>query len=217
MGRALRITAGNLIYHVLNRANGRAPLFEQDGDYRAFEQVLGEACARTQMRLLAYCVMSNHWHVVVWPRADGDLSKFGQWLVLTHTQRWHAHRQSVGQGHVYQGRFKSFPVQTDDHLLTVCRYVERNPVRAKLVGQAQDWRWSSLWRRIYGDAGAQPRLAMGPIAYPPDWLLHVNQPQPPSEVDALRQCIAKDRPWGSHTWRDTLTARRCQTPFVQGV
>ena len=106
MGRPLRAAAGGMIYHVLNRANGRLPLFEKPGDYEAFEKVLGEAHERVAMRTLAYCVMPNHWHLVLWPRRDDDLSRFMAWVTLTHTQRWHAYRQSAGNGHVYQGRFK---------------------------------------------------------------------------------------------------------------
>jgi REP element-mobilizing transposase RayT len=108
-------------------------IFEQEGDFAAFEQVLLEAVERTETRLLAYSLMPNHWHLVVWPRKDGELSRFVGWLTLTHTQRWHAHRHSTGTGHVYQGRFKSFPIQEDEHFYTVARYVERNPLRADLV------------------------------------------------------------------------------------
>src|SRR6266850_1096513 len=111
------------------------------------------------MRVLAYCVMPNHWHLVLWPRADGDFSHYVGWLTLTHTQRWHAYQHTVGTGHLYQGRFKSFPVQTDEHVLTVCRYVERNPVRAGLVPQAEHWRWGSLWQWERRSALAQERMA----------------------------------------------------------
>lgn len=128
---------GGLVYHVLNRANGRLPIFEKNEDYEAFERVLAQAVQRVDIRLLAYCVMPNHWHLVLWPRVDGDLSRFVGWLTLTHTQRWHAHRHTTGSGHLYQGRFKSFPVQTDEHFLAVCRYVERNPLRAGLVSRAE--------------------------------------------------------------------------------
>ena len=119
MGRPKRAADGGLVYHVLNRANARMTIFEKEADYAAFVEVLEEAVERTQTRLLAYCVLPNHWHLVVWPREDGELSRFTGWLTLTHTQRWHAHRHSAGTGHVYQGRFKSFPVQEDDHFYTL--------------------------------------------------------------------------------------------------
>lgn len=100
MGRLRRITAGGIVYHVLNRANARMPIFDGDGDYAAFEKVLGEAVRRTGMRLLDYILMPNHWHLVLWPDRDGQLSDFVRWLTLTHTQRWHAFRDSAGTGHV---------------------------------------------------------------------------------------------------------------------
>jgi REP-associated tyrosine transposase len=126
MSRPLRAAEGGLVYHALNRANARLAIFADAGDFGAFERVLAEAVVRYDMRLLAYCVMPNHFHLVLWPRADGELSGFMRWLTMTHAQRWHAHRHSAGSGHLYQGRFKSFPVQSDGHFLTLCRYVERN-------------------------------------------------------------------------------------------
>jgi putative transposase len=175
-------------------------LFAQDGDYRAFERVLMEAGERVEMRLLAYCVMPNHWHLVVWPRADGELSAFLRWLTMTHTQRWHASHHTVGSGHLYQGRFKSFPVQTDEHFLTVCRYVERNALRAQLVPRAGDWRWSSLWRRTHGGENAPALLSEWPVPRPWHWLEWVNEPQTQAEVDALRRCVRRGQPFGSETW-----------------
>jgi putative transposase len=99
------------VYHVLNRAVARLPLFEKVADYEAFERVLAEAHQRHPMRILAYAVMPNHWHFVLWPRADGELTAFLRWMTHTHTMRWHASHQTVGTGHLYQGRFKAFPVQ----------------------------------------------------------------------------------------------------------
>src|SRR5207244_11561664 len=113
-------------------------------------------------RLLSYCLMPNHWHLMLWPREDDELTAFVRWLTHTHTMRWHAHYHTAGTGHLYQGRFKSFPVQTDEHFLTVCRYVERNALRARLVPRAEDWRWSCLWRRKHGDDKALALLSAWP-------------------------------------------------------
>ncbi len=118
MGRPRRADDGGLIDHVLNRANARMTIFENGGDYEAFGQVLEEAGDRTRTRLLADCAMPNHWHLIVWPRQDGELSRFVGWVTLTHTQRWHAHRHSRGSGHVDQGRFMSFPVQGDEYFFS---------------------------------------------------------------------------------------------------
>src|SRR5437773_11604875 len=147
MSRRIRCSDGGYVHHVLNRAVGRATLFRKEADYVAFEKILREAWERFDMRLLAYLVMPNHWHLVVWPRKDGDLSSYLQWLTVTHVRRWHAHHHTAGTGPIYQGRFKSFPVQEGEHFLTVCRYVERNALRANLVSQAEHRRWSSLWHR----------------------------------------------------------------------
>jgi REP element-mobilizing transposase RayT len=105
------------------------------------EKILSEAHRRTGIRIAAYCLMPNHWHLSLWPRTDGELSEVTRWITVTHTQRWHAHKNSSGTGPVYQGRFKSFPVQTDEHFISVARYVERNALRAKLVERAEEWRW----------------------------------------------------------------------------
>jgi putative transposase len=148
MPRRARQAPGGLIYHVLNRAVGRMRMFTKDADYAAFVKVMVEAQKHCPMRLLAYSVMPNHWHMVLWPRADGELSRFMHWLTMTHTQRWRHHRQLVGLGPLYQGRFKAFPAQSDGHLLVVLRYVERNPLRAGLVQRAEDWRYSSLHDRL---------------------------------------------------------------------
>ena len=155
-----------------NRANARLTIFEDDGDFAAFERILADAVTRYAMRLLAYCVMPNHFHLLLWPRGDGDLSRFMQWLTLTHTQRWHAHRHTAGCGHLYQGRFKSFPVQSDDHFLTVCRYVERNALRAGLCGAGRGLAMGELGTRQSATptrsrgcrAGRSPGRRTGPSA-----------------------------------------------------
>jgi putative transposase len=207
MGRPKRAADGGLVYHVLNRANARMTIFEKDEDFAAFERVLEEAVARTQTRLLAYCILPNHWHLVVWPQADGELSRFTGWLTLTHTRRWHAHRHSTGSGHVYQGRFKSFPVEEDGHFHTLCRYVERNALRAKLVRRAEDWRWGSLYRWNGGTAKQKSLLAAWPLPRRPGWIEHVNAPQTEAELAGLRRSLRRGCPFGSPAWTDH-TARR---------
>ncbi len=182
-------------------------IFQTDADYEAFERVLEEAVARTETRLLAYCVMPNHWHLVLWPREDGELSRLAGWLTLTHTQRWHACRGSAGTGHVYQGRFKSFPVQDDEHFYTVCRYVEGNALRAGLVERAEDWRWSSLHRWAHGTAAQKALLASWPLPRRRGWLKHVNRAQSEAELRALRRCVQRGCPFGDLSWSDRMVRR----------
>jgi putative transposase len=158
MPRTTRYAPGGFVYHALNRAVARLPLFEKDEDYRAFECVLALALEKHPTRLLSYCLMPNHWHLVMWPRKYGELTAFLRWLM-----RWHAHYHTSGTGHLYQGRFKSFSIEQDEHLYTVLRYVERNALRANLVKRAVDWRWSSLWRREHGDEVARSLLAPWPV------------------------------------------------------
>jgi len=207
MSRPPRAVEGGLVYHTLNRANAGLEIFASDDDYAAFERVMAEAVTRDEMRLLAYCLMPNHFHLLLWPRGDGDLSRFMRWLTLTHTQRWHAHRGTAGLGHVYQGRFKSFPVQSDEHFLTVCRYVERNALRAGLVTRAQDWRWGSLWARRAEVTPERPVLAAWPIEPPRDWTARVNRPFGPAEEEAVQRSIRRGRPFGSGPWQAQTAAR----------
>ena len=207
MPRRPRLAVGDLAYHVLNRRVGRLPLFEKPGDYAAFETILGEAAVRTRIRLAAYCLMPNHWHLLLWPRHDGELSEVLRWISVTHTQRWHAHRKTAGTGPVYQGRFKSFPVQTDEHFLTVVRYVERNAIRAKLVSRAEDWRWGSLWRRTQGDPELSAWLRDWPIERPRDWVARVNRPQTALELESLRLSVQRGRPFGEEAWVGRMTKR----------
>jgi len=219
MPRKPRNTPGGLVYHVLNRSVGRMTLFRKPADYAAFERCLLEAHARHPTRLLAYCVMPNHWHLILWPRRDGELTKFIAWLTMTHAQRWRHARALVGLGPLYQGRFKAFPVQTDPHFLTVARYVERNPVRAGLAARAQDWPYTSARARSDAESSANTGrhatetpdlraiLAPWPLNPPDDYLNWVNRPQTPAEEQAVRTSVTRSRPFGSPTWTTRTVAR----------
>ena len=194
MPRTLRASRGGYCYHVLNRGNGRARVFHKDGDYAAFVKLLKEADERTPIRLLAYCLMPNHFHLVVWPPHDGDLSDYMKWLMNAHVRRYQRHYRS--SGHIWQGRFKAFPIEQDEHLLIVLRYVERNALRANLVERAQDWGWSSL----YGGDGEGPMLDAGPVRRGRQWLDYVNEPQTEAEVKRLRESVQRGRPFGQEAW-----------------
>jgi putative transposase len=204
MPRRLRQAAGGIIYHVLNRGVAASKLFDGADDYEAFEQVIEDTVARTKIRVLCYCVMPTHWHFLVWPRKNGELSEVMRWLTVTHTQRLHAQRETAGAGPIYQGRFRSFPVQSDEHFLTVARYVEGNPVRADLAARAEDWRWSSLWRRLHGGADL---LGRWPVAPPRDWSRRVNRPLPAGVLDALRCSVQRGQPFGSDRWVESAAKR----------
>jgi putative transposase len=195
------------VYHVLNRANGRLRLFKKDADFAAFEQVLTEARERVPVRILGYVLLSNHWHFVVWPRQgqDDQVSEFFRWLTVTHSQRWHAHHGTAGMGHVYQGRFKSFPIASDPHYLAVLRYVERNPLRAELVQKAETWRWGSLYRRTQGTPEERALLSTGPVPLGKLWTDHVNQPQTEAELEAIRRSVIRGQPFGRERWQTKIS------------
>jgi len=200
MGRALRTDVGNHVYHILNRANARECIFKQDKDYQLFESILECAKERANMRILSYCIMPNHWHLVLYPRKNGDLSKFINWLTLTHTQRVHVQHKTVGYGHLYQGRYKSFLCSTGVHFLQLVRYVERNALRANLVKRAEDWQWSSVWRREKGTVQQKKLLDIWPTQEPQHYVTLLNEPQNESELTALRCAVNRGNPFGSDVW-----------------
>lgn len=207
MPRIARLAPKGLIYHALNRAVARLPLFQKESDYTAFERVVGEAHQKFPIEILAYCVMPNHWHFVLRPTSDAQLTAFLRYLAHTHTMRWHAHHHTSGTGHLYQGRFKAFPLEDDDHFYTVVRYVERNALRAGLVAQAEAWRWSSLWRRTCGDSDARTLLADWPLPRPRHWVQRVNAPETEAELEALRRALHRNSPFGSPEWQQSTAER----------
>jgi putative transposase len=222
MPRRHRLSTAGLTFHVVNRSARRLRLFDSALDYIAFVNVLTEASSRSDVALYAYCVMPNHWHLVIRAVTDGALSRCMHWLTTTHARRWHLARGSDGQGAVYQGRFRAIPIADDEHFLWVCRYVERNALRASLVSAAEDWPWSSLWSRDEGDAGW---LTEWPVHRPAGWHAHVNMPQTAAEVEAIRSAMAKGEPLGGHAFRQEVDARfgrtnsrpRGREPRTRGV
>ena len=173
-------------------------VFHRPDDYAAFFELLAQACERRPMRLLTACLMPNHFHLVLWPRHDGDLSRWMQWLLTAHVRRFHRMRGRRSSGHVWQGRFKAFPVQDDDHLLTVLRYVERNPVRAGLVERTEHWQWSRAWT-------GRPKhpaelFSRPPIELPRNWVQRLNRPETETEMAVLHRSIQRGTPFGDPQW-----------------
>jgi putative transposase len=207
MGRPKRSDEAGVIYHALNRSNRRATIFHKDEDYAAFERILSEALERCpDLELFAYCLMPNHWHLVLRPTKDGEMSRFAQWLTLTHTQRYNAHFGTTGEGHLYQGRYKSFPIQDDDHFLSVCRYVERNAYTAQLCKSPDTWKYGSLYRWQHGSSKEKSLLDAWPIPRRSNWLRWVIEPLSAKEQEQLRWSIRRGAPFGTETWVES-TAR----------
>jgi putative transposase len=175
-------------------------MFRKEADFEAFQDVIVEAHEKHPIRILSYCILSNHWQFVVWPEADGQLSEFFRWLAHTHAMRWRVSHRTVGYGHLYQGRFKSFPVQSDDPLLSLLRYVERKPLSAGLVEKAQMWRWGSLWSRVHGERALRAILSPWPIKRPSNWTARVNMPLTAKELERVRLSIERGQPYGEDDW-----------------
>ena len=207
MPRPPRADEAHRIYHALNRGNLRATIFEKDGDYIAFEKILGEARERYQVDLLCYQLMPNLYHLVLRPLVDGEMSRFMKWVGGTHTMRYHAHYHTGGLGHVYQQRFKSFPIQSDEHFLVVCRYVERNALRAGLVKRAEQWRWGSLWCWLKKPESLPKHLSPWPIRRLPNWIERVNEPLNDKELEAVRRCAHRGQPFGDDGWTEAIARR----------
>lgn len=194
-----RIPRGQLAghaYHVLNRGNGGTVVFHQDGDYAAFLELLATAKTKFPVHLFGFCLMPNHFHLVLQPVTEDALSPFMQWWMTSHVRRYHRHYRS--HGHVWQGRFKSFPIQHDAHLLTVLRYILLNPVRASLVEHARNWRWSSLHFPTLTDPI--------PISLPTEEPFSLDQPLSQPDLTTLRTCVNRQQPFGSAEWQARIAA-----------
>jgi putative transposase len=200
MPRLARVAEPGWVYHVMNRTVGKYRMFRTDADFEAFGRIMLEAYEREPMRILAYCLMGNHWHWVVWPSKEGQMSRFFKWLALTHAVRWRVAHRTVGYGHLYQGRFKAFPVQRDEHLMGVLRYVERNALSAGLVRRAEDWPWSSLWARSHGSDELKAILCDWPVDRPGNWIQWMNKPIAARELERLEISERRSRPYGNDDW-----------------
>ncbi len=206
MPRTARRFIDGLTYHLLNRGNRRQTVFSQPVDYEVFLTTLADALEKVPIGVLAYSVMPNHFHLVVWPQSGVEISAFMRWLMNAHIRRHHRFRELWGTGHLYQGRYKAFPVQTDHHLLTVLRYVEANPLRAKLVPRAEAWGWSSLSRPTAQDG--RQLLTPSPIRRPDNWLGIVNEPLTASVYDELRHAAQRQIAFGDPDWIRFVEGKR---------
>lgn len=201
MPRISRGLADGHWYHVINRGNGRQQVFHKDGDYQAFVDLLTATRDRYVLSIGAWVLMPNHFHLLLRPDHGDNLSRGMQWLMTSHVRRYHGYHRS--SGHVWQGRYKSFIVQEDTHLLTVARYIEGNPVRAGLVGSAKNWPWSS-----HGEnSGAIERLLSHslPVSLPDEWTAFVDAALTPQEVERLQTSVERQAPFGGSDWSEGIS------------
>lgn len=206
MPRSTRVDVGGEIYHVTNRANGRMKIFDKEKDFKLFEQLLLETKELIDMRILAYEIMPNHWHLVLHPKNDGDLGVFMHRLTNAHTRKVHAHTGTNGSGHLYQGRYKSFLVDSENYLLSVIKYVERNAVRAKLVRCCEDWKWGSAKKRIDGTLNEKKLVDQLPV-FIPEYRSWINTTEKQGELDSIRNSVNKSVPYGKSRWVEKMVSK----------
>ncbi len=187
-------------YHVINRAVMRLQIFNSNEDYLQLEKIIEATQKEIDMHIFAYIIMPNHWHFLLSSQKDGDLGLFMHRLTNAHTRQVRAKTKTTGTGPLYQGRYKSFIIENDPHLLTVLKYIERNPVRAKLSQETEDWRWGSAWRRIYGNDNQKKLLATTPVDLPVNYLQWVNMTESEKELDGIRSSVNKGVPYGRESW-----------------
>jgi len=188
MARPLRLEFAGALYHITSRGDRREDIFEDDADRADFLSVLGDVCAQHNWVCHAYCLMSNHYHLLV-ETPDGNLSKGMRQLNGVYTQ--HFNRRHSRVGHVFQGRYKAILVDKDDYLLELARYIVLNPVRAQMVRSAKDWGWSS-YRATAGQAESPEWLQT-------DWLLAAFGSRKGKAMEAYRRFVAEGKnqpsPW----------------------
>ena len=213
MPRRSLARVGPHVWHAMNRAVQHGTLFSRPSQYAEFLSLLCDAARHHPIALFAYCVMPNHWHLLVHATTGPSLSSFLQWLAGVHGSQLRKSSQTTGRGAVYQGRFRAVPVEADQSFVRVCRYIERNPVRAGLVGRAEEWQWSSA---AHAQSGSRPELAEWPISRPARWTELLNSPQETAVVDLIRESIVRGVPYGSREWQEARFGAHVSAARVKG-
>ena len=216
MPRTSRVDIGGEYYHVINRANGRFQIFNNKEDYQLFEKLLEEMKELFSVEVLAYVVMPNHWHLLIRTKQDKDLSSFMSRLTNAHTRKVHALTKTNGSGHLYQGRYKSFLVEGDIYLRTLIKYIERNPVRAKLVKSCENWQWSSAYRSLCGTTKEKKLIDTAPAELPEDYSRWINLPQTEQEVESIRNSVNKGKPYGGEGWVEKMITKYSLQSSLKG-
>lgn len=207
MPRQARIDVAGEVYHVINRANARSLIFETENDFISVLGAIEETFIKLPLDIFSFCIMSNHWHFAVRPKQDGDMGRFFGKLTQTITQRWHAFHHTTGFGHLFQGRFKSFLVQTDSYFIQLMKYIEANPLRAGLVQKAEDWQWSSLYQRQFAHCFKENILTAWPVETPNNYLEIVNQPMQKIFLEQIRNSVIRDKPFGGMEWIEKVVGK----------
>ena len=180
MPRRKRETPAGLVYHVYNRGSRKGAIFEGSADYDSFIELMEEARKKYGVRIIAYCLMKTHVHLVLWPKVDNTIPGFMQWLESAHARVWHSRRGTKGTGAVFQSRYGLVVVENDFQYFATLLYVERNALEANYVDLADAWPWCSAWEGneerppFESDAPPKPRF--------PNWLECLNAKRPRAEL-----------------------------------
>lgn len=202
MVRMIRNVMGGQIYHVMSRATNRKTIFTTPKEYQEFLLLLQLAQKQFPVAVYAFALMPNHVHLLLSPKGDMDLSRFMHWLLTTHASIFRTHTETIGEGHVYQGRYKSFLIQNDEHYFTVLKYVEQNALRAGLVSRAEDWEWGSAWFRVY--APKKDIISKSFLDLPEYYRDWINDAQEEKTLEHLRASVNKSLPFGSGEWKEQV-------------
>lgn len=185
------------IYHIINRGNMGMQIFDSSDDYEYFLNLLKQGCDREFVLIHAYCLMPNHFHLLVSVDKAGSLSRMMQWVMTSHVRYYH--RKNNTFGHVWQGRYKSFIVEKESYYVGVIRYIEANPIRANLADKAQKWLYGSLRERVTKTTTTllcSPLVELGE-----DWKRYVNKPMKKLEIDKIRNSVNRQTPLGEKGWQ----------------
>ena len=197
MPRTARTLADNQIYHIINRGNRREAVFHDNYDYEKFLKLLIESKEKYAIKIYAYCLMPNHFHLVIYTKYANFLSQAMHWISSSYV-RYYNKRYNLS-GHLWQGRYKSFIVQKENYYLSLLRYIEANALRARLVNDAQEWLYGSLKERI----NHERHLLHEPLMeLPIDWTLHVNMPLREGELESVRNSVNRQSPLGESIWQE---------------
>jgi putative transposase len=196
MPRIARGLADNQIYHVINRGNRRETIFHDSYDYDKFLKLIKEAKDLYQIKIYAYCLMPNHYHLVIYTKVAESLS-LSMHKINSSYVRYYNQRYKVS-GHLWQGRYKSFIVQEEAYLLTLLRYVEANPLRAKIVKDCIAYKYSSAKIRI--EEIEDSILDGSPINLPENWNEYINNKESKSNLGAIKNSLDRQAPLGDENW-----------------
>lgn len=190
------------IYHIINRGNMRMQVFDDMEDYEYFLELLEKASKREKVEVHAYCLMPNHFHLLLIPKESNSLSKLMQWVMTSHVRYYH--KKNKTSGHIWQGRYKSFIVEKENYYMTLIRYIEANALRAKLIKKAQDWKYGSLHERVedHRELLTQPCIGLDK-----DWIKYVNTPIREGELHTIRNSVNRQAPLGQEQWQLETAAK----------